>query len=144
MSKHREKHQNRHRSDRQRQAEKALRKTLNLSEDVEVRDGGLASGSHSYYSSFIPLQMQTQFDDELTCTFPYLRHLADQSRSSERNCILEQMAEHMKKCREEGRVETGWEDTLRHYLCPLDSLRAIELYLLLKKNGTVGLSSSHN
>jgi hypothetical protein len=62
------------------------------------------TSSHSYYSSYIPLQVQSRFDDELTCTFPYLRQLQDAGRNNDRLLLLLELSEFMKRCKEEGRV----------------------------------------
>ena len=73
-----------HRGEKRRHAEKALRNLFTVQE-TRVSDTMTSSGCHSYYSSFIPLQMQTQFDDELTCTFPFLRHLEDCGKTKEKS-----------------------------------------------------------
>lgn len=109
----------------------------------EVEDRMATTSSHSYYSSYIPLQVQSRFDDELTCTFPYLRQLQEAGRNNDRLLLLLELSEFMKRCKEEGRVEAGWLSCLQKYLCGIDSLLAVELYLELKKRGTPVLDRLH-
>jgi hypothetical protein len=44
--------------------------------------------------------MQSRFDDELTSTFPYLRHLEEKLRINDRLLLLLELSEYMKKCKD--------------------------------------------
>lgn len=94
-------------------------------------------GCYSYYSSFIPLQMQTKFDNELDHTFPFFKHLEQTGKNNDRHLFYIEISEYIKNCKNESSIMDGWKNCLRKFLCGLDVVRAIEVYLEVKKRGTV-------
>ncbi len=43
----------------------------------------------------------------------------------------------MRECAAKGETDRGWQRCLKKYVCELDSLRALEAYLEVKKRGGV-------
>jgi hypothetical protein len=73
--------------------------------------------------------MQSRFDDELTLTFPYIKHMIEKNRSNDRTLILLEISEFMKKSRAKGEIDVGWQKCLEKYICGIDSIKAAEIYL---------------
>ena len=43
---------------------------------------------YSYYSSYIPLKMESKFDDEIALTFPYIKHIEEEGRMKDMSLLL--------------------------------------------------------
>lgn len=54
-----------------------------------------------------------------------------------------EISEHMKKCKDSRTLVAGWKQCLEKYLCGLDAIRSIEIYLEVKKRGTGVLKELH-
>jgi hypothetical protein len=91
---------------------------------INAKDTLEASNCHSYYSSYVPLQVQSRFDDELALTFPYIKHKADSGRVNDRTLILMEISEYMSQSRKKGEVDAGWQKCLKDFICDIDSIRA--------------------
>lgn len=79
---------------------------------ISVRDTTTLVGCHSYYSSFIPIKDEAKFDDELMCTFPYLKYLEEKGRTNEKQRILHEISEHMHVMKERKETMGGWKKCL--------------------------------
>ena len=73
--------------------------------------------------------MQARFDNELDCTFPFLKHLEQSMKVNDRQLALIEISELMSTSRVNSSLLTDWGKCLRKYLCGLDAVRAIEVYL---------------
>lgn len=113
------------------------------SETISIGDKLQPNSCHAYYSSFVPLRIQTRFDDELAVTFPFIKHKLETAKQNDYILHLIEISEFMKKSRAKGEVDAGWQKCLRNYICDIDSLRAAELFLEFKKFGTQRLVKLH-
>jgi hypothetical protein len=98
-------------------------------ETVAIKDEFYPSNCHSYYSSYVPLNLQSAFDDELAVTFPFIKHKADSGRLNDRIIHVMDISEAMRKGRTRGDLDATWQRCLDKFLCGIDSIRAAELYL---------------
>jgi hypothetical protein len=110
-------------------------------ETMRAKDNQKLTSCHSYYSFFVPLALQTKLENELTVAFPCLRRLEEAGRHQERRLLMIEISEYMRACAARGEADRGWEQCLRKYVCELDSLRALEVFLEVKKRGGVRTSS---
>lgn len=83
-------------------------KCLEEQKTVVIKDPTCVHGCHAYYSSYIPLQMQAKFDDELEFTFPYLKYLSEKGRINDKQLAMIEISEHMKLCKETRTLMAGW------------------------------------
>ena len=68
-------------------------------------------------------------EDELLNSFVHFRNLRDRGKGVDLDGFYTQIRKFIKKCKEEGKVELGWEICLIRFACSLDVIARLRIYL---------------
>lgn len=94
----------------------------------------------SPYSVYIPLQDESHMRDEVINTFPYIAHLSDSGKPYEVDNYYKELEVYFKdgKIRGIDYVQAQWKKVKAKYICPIDSVKAISLFIeITRKNSKI-------
>lgn len=88
------------------------------------------------YSNYIPLESESFLPDELMNTFPYLKHLAETTKQHKTHYeIIQSYFQDQSTKKKVLDVGRQWLRTKKKYLCPLDAVQSLAIFVYLTRKG---------
>lgn len=104
----------------------------------EFFDPQVFDSCFSPYTVYIPLEGESFQKDEFLNTFSYLLHLSDCNKEIKLDALYKELATYFDNAKLKGEdfVNEQWKKAKNRFICPIDSLKAVSLYIQMLRQGS--------